>query len=389
MQKNFAIFLCLFLVIIFIQSCVIPQNSDDNLVSTKQMNEPLSKKEKITNLSNGEGLSHKQVFDLFKKITSKSYIFQKEDILITDKIPYGVEENSILEALLVIAIMQKIIYEPITQKNNLQEQDLPASGPAQTNQEANSVQDQEHQQRMKNPLSLSSIYEERGINFLRALEENPFLSDYAAAFLALKASEQTTNTIVFDGRIKEIFNNREAAQTAVSAPKAAELEISQETQTEQVPSQMTSKNSVSATKPNNLEESSKENQLENALQKETTDIESLFLKAEEMIDDEKFKEAIEFLNQIPKDHPLFQKAEQKIKEIANLAVQKLRQKAAKSFQAANPVHDQKARKAYLLEAKKYLEEALETYQGSEKLSVVKQNLDVINRQLESLSDGIK
>ena len=80
-------------------------------------------------------------------------------------------------------------------------------------------------------------------------------------------------------------------------------------------------------------------------------------------------------------------AQEKIKEASNLAVQDLRRKAAKAFQSSIPVADRRARSAYLEDARKYLQAALDLYPQADQIPTVQQNLNVINKNLDSLASG--
>ena len=69
-----------------------------------------------------------------------------------------------------------------------------------------------------------------------------------------------------------------------------------------------------------------------------------------------------------------------------MAVQDLRQKAARAFQSSLPVVDIKTKAAYLVEAKNYLEEALKEFPAADHLATVRENLAVITRDLQTISE---
>ncbi len=82
--------------------------------------------------------------------------------------------------------------------------------------------------------------------------------------------------------------------------------------------------------------------------------------------------------------PFFDQAREKIKIYSNRAVQDLRQKAAQAFQNAMPVADNRAKAAYLKQAKELLEQALKDYPVADQLDTVRDNLAVITRDLSGI-----
>ncbi|MCX6130965.1 MAG: hypothetical protein NTX25_18145, partial [Proteobacteria bacterium] len=87
---------------------------------------------------------------------------------------------------------------------------------------------------------------------------------------------------------------------------------------------------------------------------------------------------------IENSDPFFDQAKEKIKVYSNRAVQDLRQKAAQAFQNAMPVADDRAKLAYLKQAKDLLELALKEYPTADQLDTVRENLAVITRDLSGL-----
>ncbi|MBI2602138.1 MAG: hypothetical protein HYW48_03700 [Deltaproteobacteria bacterium] len=115
--------------------------------------------------------------------------------------------------------------------------------------------------------------------------------------------------------------------------------------------------------------------------------EDILKRGQEYIDQSKFQESIALLRTIDASNIHHSAAEEKIKEAANKAVAELRQKAARAFQSAIPVTDSKARNAYLRDARKFLLTALKLYPEADQIHTVKQNLNVINKNLELLNNG--
>lgn len=110
--------------------------------------------------------------------------------------------------------------------------------------------------------------------------------------------------------------------------------------------------------------------------------ESKIREAQGLTEQGQYQEAVEILRAVPGDSLYQAEAQSKIREISNIAVQDLRRKAARAFQSARPISDHNTRAAYLKDAKKFLEQALEVFPESDQLHTVRQNLNVINKSLE-------
>ena len=110
--------------------------------------------------------------------------------------------------------------------------------------------------------------------------------------------------------------------------------------------------------------------------------ESRLKEAQALANQQQYAKALTVLRGVSEDSLYTAEARSKIREISNIAVQHLRSKAAKAFQTTRSISDQATRMAYLRDAKKYLEEALEEYQESDQLHTVRQNLSVINEALK-------
>ena len=113
---------------------------------------------------------------------------------------------------------------------------------------------------------------------------------------------------------------------------------------------------------------------------------SILMQAKKFASKGSFKQAILKARIVKNNDPYYPEAIDKIKFFSNLAVQDLRQKAARAFQSSLPVVDIKTKAAYLVEAKNYLEEALTDFPAADHLTTVKENLAVITKDLETISE---
>lgn len=112
---------------------------------------------------------------------------------------------------------------------------------------------------------------------------------------------------------------------------------------------------------------------------------SILNKARSLAQKGNYKAAIQTAESVGPDSPFYPEAQDQIKAFSNQAVQGLRQKAAEAFQSSLPVVDSQTKAAYLSEAKKYLEQALQDYPDADHIQTVQDNLAVITRDLNSIS----
>jgi hypothetical protein len=106
--------------------------------------------------------------------------------------------------------------------------------------------------------------------------------------------------------------------------------------------------------------------------------------AEILINQNRFKDAVAKIRQVPPGHGQYAQAQDKLKVYSNRAVQELRRKAAKAIQDANSASDSKTRVTYLQQAKTQLESALNDYPEADMLGTVRENLEFISGNLEKL-----
>lgn len=112
------------------------------------------------------------------------------------------------------------------------------------------------------------------------------------------------------------------------------------------------------------------------------------VEAERLADRKDYQGAVKLAQDISENNPLSNSAKEKVRAFSNLAVQDLRRKAALAFQNALPVADLRIKQTYLKEAKDYLELALNDYPGAEQLGKIKENLAVISKDLDKITEQL-
>lgn len=111
----------------------------------------------------------------------------------------------------------------------------------------------------------------------------------------------------------------------------------------------------------------------------------LIKKSTELAEKSRYRDAIQLLRHIDTTSPYSAEAKKRIHDLSNKAVSELRTKAARSFQAAGPITDLRAKGNYLSEAENYLLRAIEEFPDSDQLETVKQNLSTIQKSLKVIN----
>ncbi len=231
---------------------------------------------------------------------------------------------------------------------------------------------------------LAAIAQSKQLDLTTALKENFYLKNIAAQHLAFQAIEggvkdnrelHDTLLAVLDANVKAwtpLAQELEAKTSAVDVAKAEEPNKEE----------ASSNNDTAAEAP--LVEEEKAKSLPFGPH-EFNNEEQLLEHAKDLVAQSKFKEAVELLRKVEAQSVYYSTAQERLHESCNLAVQTLRQNAAKAFQNSLPVAEPKARQAYLKEAESFLQQALELYPEADQIATVQQNLTVIRKNLESLS----
>lgn len=116
--------------------------------------------------------------------------------------------------------------------------------------------------------------------------------------------------------------------------------------------------------------------------------ESGLADAQSLADRGEYKAAIRKAKALAGDQsPIRSAAIAKVSEFSNRAVQELRRQAAQAYQNSRPVADARARRAYLTQAKELLEQAVSDYPEATLLGTVRDNLNMIVKDLQQLPEG--
>ncbi|WP_218110332.1 hypothetical protein [Oligoflexus tunisiensis] len=224
--------------------------------------------------------------------------------------------------------------------------------------------------------SMEKQFSDLGIDLVSSFHQNQHLKNLPTLALVKKLLEQTNNSVAFQTGMQTIIDQE--AQKWAALQKAVQPESPETPETAAAPAEATAE-SLPPAEP--MPAALGEVQTGPADLKRS---DAILMQSQRLADKGEFKQAIGFAERIDTRDPFFDQAKEKIKVYSNRAVQDLRQKAAQAFQNAMPVADNRAKAAYLKQAKELLEQALKDYPVADQLDTVRDNLAVITRDLSGI-----
>lgn len=339
-------------------SCVSsqPNEKKPSLLEKKQTIAKPSPILESTGLQETFNLDKFDVYGFFVRLSSPGARYTSMDTQITNALAQNHKPGSINEAALAVAVLHEALLLNKTSTEQFEESDLSADT---TSGNINNKQ-------IPKETSLEIISKKRNINLKQVLVKNPLLKTYTIYALTLKALDRSYNSFDFRSPLFAALKSETKKWVAL----ATQLKIPSEP-------------STTAEEP-----STKDNEVQPALPYGSSGLQSddiVLQQAQALIDKAKFKAAIDKLEKVQEDSPLYAAAQEKIREASHQAVQNLRQKASKAFQSAIPVTDVQAKMEYLKIARQHLETAINDFPEADQLSTVRENLSYINKELMGLS----
>lgn len=224
---------------------------------------------------------------------------------------------------------------------------------------------------------LSQLSRDYGINVLRELKTNGILHHpviYHMAFLVLHHVSASPRLIT-----AVVHYLRRFSQAWVALHESMEeMEQREEGPRHQADPELSAQESITAA----IEQ-------QNALQEgrsysmaDFAEGDELISRARELHSQNRYREALEKLMQIPGDSPHAPAAKELTERYANDAVEELRQQAAQLFQDHLKVNSLEKKISFLVEAEEKLQQAIAVYPGSRWERKVQNNLAVIQKRLE-------
>lgn len=344
-------------------SCVTPRGS--NVKGSQDTDKKLAVKKKDPGkkaVVKGFKLSNAQAKDLYKRLMQRVDSLSDEDREIRNNLAVAKDRKSLDNAVLYLLNIQSVIHPIMNKVPEVQESDLSQSGETTNSQAASSER-----------LSLEVFAEEEDFDFVKTLETNAYLKDQiAAAELTLIAASVNRNGSV-SNQLYDIVKNKVLAWVRLG--KSQSLLTAEDLQgLEQLPTSETPEKS-GAGQPQGVAIAN----IRNA--------DEILEISQNLANQGKYKEAVEYSKLVPQDSPLFEVAQEKTVQFSNQGVKVLRQQAARAFQSAMTNFNRDSRKSYLVEAKEYLTSALDSFPLSEETGKIQANLDIIDKELSKLEDN--
>lgn len=288
------------------------------------------------------------------------------------RIPNKPQPGSVHEAALVLGVVKSL--NPISTINDdIQESDLTnAEGEQNETSQARDDNSATAQRTANNSLEKAASL--RGIDLPSAVAINPFLQGATVVRLITMAAEKGGNSPNFKDRLRSAVNKQIsewrslATRYGEQAPPVNNMPPALSDQGAPVDPNANNEAIVAGTDAvHDLHSSS-----------------VVLNEGIRLAEEGQWDKAISTLQRIDKDSPLFQASKDKVLEFSNSAVREMRLQAARAFATANQANDNGTKFAYLQKAKDLLEGAINKYPESNQLGTVRENLTVINRDLDYL-----
>jgi hypothetical protein len=300
----------------------------------------------------------------FERVSSSSKDFTERDRQAFLKFPVNPTAGTIHEAAIVVGILRDIVTPVGGKKTTFREVDVNAAQPG-TNPSTSVIEPEAT--KTDSSTSFESRCREKGVDCVSALSANSYLKTYPIYTLALDASKDSGNSQAFAQNLVNTLKSETQSWgdlakklgmdvTIVAPVDASPEDASPDTETADVPA------------------TAEDNELSH----------STMAKAVEHAAREEYEKAVIEVRKIKKGTDNYQIAQDHLKNWANRAVQDLRRQAANQYRSSSSTSEPINKKAYLEKAKGLLETAVSKFPEASTLDTVKENLDIIKKELARL-----
>lgn len=295
------------------------------------------------------------------------------------RLPAVPPSGSVTEAALALGLVRTVLNPPLPPAPKFEERDIgkaPASGPP----------------KPSTALSLEQLCKERRLNLADAVANNRLLANpgFAKQLVAALDKTEAENSAAFTTNLRAVLQ-QQAAQWQAAAGQGAQAPTNAPAIMPLLPPTLIPAgpggSAAAGTAAAGTAAAAPATPAPAAPLLSLADLsngDAILATAQALADKGKYQEAIKTAAMLPDDSPLKAQAKQKSKDFSNMAVQDLRRRAAAAFQSAMPLSDPRTRSVYLNQAKTLLEEAVRDYPDATQLPTVRENLNVITRDLERL-----
>jgi hypothetical protein len=303
----------------------------------------------------------------FNRLNDQTMRLMDEDIRVATAL-HPAPKGSMEEAVLILAQL-RLLKIQTEQSSKFQSRDLYEEGEG--NQAATAAPN-------TNQPSMEKQFRDLNIDLVTSFHQNTHLKNLPTLALVKTLLEQTSNSPAFQNGMQTMLDEEAQKWASLQKTVKPEEQPAAETPGTAAPVETT------ASTPASLEPGLSTPGEVHTGPADLKRSDAILMQSQRLADKGDFKQAIDFAARIDNRDPFFDQAKEKIKVYSNRAVQDLRQKAAQAFQNAMPVADNRAKAAYLKQAKDLLEQALKDYPVADQLDTVRDNLAVITRDLSGI-----
>jgi hypothetical protein len=311
----------------------------------------------------------------FSRMAIPENDYTEKDRLTFNGFPSSPSGGTIHEAALVVGLLRDVL-TPVGGLTALQGKDGPTPPPPSINSSNPNAVIATSEPSVDQRRVLESRSRERGLDIVSALASNPYLRTQGIFTMAWDASRIEGNSQVFVQNLAAVIK----AETRLWLDLAKRMGIEPSTVSSQPSENLYS--TVPAVEPSLPPPQTTEALPGAASEAENIEANKSMSKALEWAQKENFEKAVLEARKVAQGTDQYQTAQDNIRTWSNRAVQELRRQAANQFRSGTSTNDAAAKKSYLLKAKNNLEEAISKYPEASTLDTVKENLEIISKELE-------
>jgi len=314
----------------------------------------------------------------FSRLVLLENDYTEKDRQILLKIPVSPSGGTIHEAALVVGLLRDVLTPIGVVSKSL-------------NSETTSVRlDGQTQRNVQTPTTTaksgsSRVIELRaqtaGIDLIGALTSNPYLKGRSVYTMAFEALMLGGNSPIFVENLRKTLQNESVSWGQFASQLSGKNDLTSQGTT---PAATDATTAVQGSNVLTLNNQDRGSQTFSAPEAMTSDSAMLLAKAQELAAKDQIEQAITTARLVPVNSETYSVAKQNIKNWSDRATQDLRKQAANQYRASSSTPDSIGKKVYLSKARTLLEEALSKYPESSNLETIKENLEIINQELNRL-----
>jgi hypothetical protein len=302
--------------------------------------------------------------------------YTEKDRQILLKIPAAPSGGTIHEAALVVGLLRDVL-TPIGVSSRLSDTESPSTR-------------LDSRGKMPTPTATSKFVGSRaielraqgaGLDLIGALANNPYLKGRTVYKMAFDALMLGGNSPIFTDNLRAAIQSESAGwgQFAIQLGAKGGLTVQ-----DNMPTPANGTIDAQGGDIVTLNSQSNTSQAVSATAGLTSGSALLLAKAQELAAKDQIEQAITTAKMVPESSETYSVAKLNIKTWSDRATQDLRKQAANQYRASSGTPDSNGKKVYLSKARTLLEEALTKYPDSSNLETIKENLEIINQELNRL-----